>query len=146
MIDSTERHGSRLTRALGGAGIAVLLLGGACASDSSVNYNPRISADADRTSGGALEKLTVKGKHFSPNGTVLVTVAMAATGGNAGPYVEEQVQADGDGKILYERQPMKCPEPKDYERGSFTLVIARDMATGISGSVPLDPGGEPDCK
>jgi hypothetical protein len=144
MIDSKVRHGSGLARALGGAGIAFLLFASACSSDSN-DFNPRVTADADRSSSGALEKLTVKGKHFTPNGKVLVTVAMAATGGNASPYLEETVDADGEGHILYERQPVKCPEPKDYQRGSFISVITRDMTTGISGSTPLDPGDAPDC-
>jgi hypothetical protein len=145
MIDSKVRHGSRLTKVLGGAGIAVLLLASACSSDSGQDFNPRVTADQDRGSSGALEKLTVKGKHFTPSGKVLVTVAMAATGGNASPYLEETIDADQDGHILFERQPVPCPQPKDYQRGSFILVIARDMTTGISGSTPLNPGDAPDC-
>ncbi len=93
-----------------------------------------------------MENLTVEGKGFTPNGTVLVTAVMAATGGNARPYVEEQVQADGEGKIRFERSPVPCPQPVDYERGSWVSVVARDMNSGISGSELLDPGEQPDCK
>ena len=93
-----------------------------------------------------MEKLTVEGKGFTANGTVLVSAVMAATGGNARPYVEEEVQADGEGKIRWERQPVPCPQPADYERGSWVSVVARDMTSGISGSELLEPGGEPDCR
>jgi len=105
-----------------------------------------VSADDDRGAGGKLEALTVEGKGFTPNGTVLVTMLMAASGGNVNPYVEEQVQADGEGKFRLERRPAPCPQPADYERGSWTSVVARDMTSGISGSKRLEPGQEPDCR
>lgn len=38
-----------------------------------------------------MEAVTLKGKGFTPNGPVLVTPVMAATGGNARPYVEQEV-------------------------------------------------------
>lgn len=102
--------------------------------------------DDERSSAGSLEGLKVEGEGFTPNGTVLVTFLMAATGGNASPYVEEQVSADGDGKISFERRPLNCPQPADYESGRWTSVIARDSSSGISGSANLDPGREPDCR
>jgi len=145
MFGSTRLHGSRLGRALLVPAMAVLLTATGC-TDSAKDGDPQISADADRGSGGNLESLTVKGKRYTPNGQVLVTVAMAASGGNASPYVEETVQADSGGKFIYERRPVPCPQPVDYERGSFILVIARDMTGGISSSRTLDPGGEPDCR
>ncbi len=144
--------GGSTTRARWGSGvlrlsaIVLLLLAASCSSDSASPGDPSISADAERGSNGVLEKLTVEGKGFTPNGTVLVTAVMAATGGNARPYVEEQVQADGEGKLRYERSPMPCPQPVDYERGSWVSVVARDMTSGISGSELLEPGQEPDCR
>ena len=125
--------------------IVLLLLAASC-SDNASPGDPSISAEAERSSGGTLEKLTVEGEGFTPNGTVLVTAVMAATGGNARPYVEEEVTADGEGKIRWERQPVPCPQPADYEQGSWVSVVARDMTSGISGSELLDPGQEPDCK
>lgn len=92
-----------------------------------------------------MEKLTVEGEGFTSNGPVLVTAVMAATGGNTRPYVEEEVMADGAGELRWERQPVPCPQPADYERGSWVLVVARDMTSGISGSDVLEPGREPDC-
>ena len=145
MFGSTRRHGSRLARALCVPGIALLLAAAGC-QDSKTEGDPQISADDDRGSGGNLEALTVKGKRYTPNGPVLVTVAMAASGGNASPYVEETVQADGNGEFQYERRPVPCPQPADYERGSFIMVVARDMTSGISSSRTLDPGAEPDCR
>jgi hypothetical protein len=126
------------------SGIALLLTAAGC-SDSNTG-DPQISAEDDRGDGGNLEALTVKGKRYTPNGPVLVTVAMAATGGNASPYVEETIQANADGTFEYERRPVPCPQPADYERGSFISVVARDMTSGISSSRTLDPGAEPDCR
>ncbi|HEV2761000.1 MAG TPA: hypothetical protein VGV86_15680 [Acidimicrobiales bacterium] len=92
-----------------------------------------------------MEAVTLKGKGFTPNGQVLVTAVMAASGGNARPYVEQEVRADEKGEIRWEGRPVPCPEPADYERGSWVSVIARDMTSGISGSEQLNPGKEPDC-
>jgi len=145
MFGSTRRHGSRLTRALYVPGMALLLTAAGCSDSTNTAGDPQISADADRTDGGKLETLTVKGKRYTPNGQVLVTVAAAATGGNANPYVEETVQADGSGKFEWKKQPVPCPQPVDYERASYIRVIARDMTGGISSSRVLDPGGQADC-
>ncbi|MDQ3640377.1 MAG: hypothetical protein M3450_02615 [Actinomycetota bacterium] len=90
--------------------------------------------------------MTLKGKGFTPNGQVLVTAVMAASGGNASPYVEQEVRADASGEIRWEGRPVPCPQPADYERGSWVRVIARDMTSGISGSELLEPGNEPDCR
>jgi hypothetical protein len=123
----------------------LLLLAVGCSSEDAAPGNPSISADAERGAGGTLEKMTVEGEGFTPNGPVLVTAVMAATGGNTRPYVEEEVMADGAGKLQWERQPVPCPQPADYERGSWVSVVARDMTSGISGSDLLEPGREPDC-
>lgn len=143
MIGSTARHGLRF-RVLRLSGMALLLLAAGC--EDTVKDEFSITAREDRGSGGALEGLTVEGKGFTPNGTVLVTTVLSASGGNTRPYVEEQIQADGDGNFRYERRPPSCPQPVDYQRGSWTLVVARDMTSGISGSEQLDPGREPDCR
>jgi hypothetical protein len=145
MIDPTRRQRAAVARVLRFCGIALFLLAAACGNNSA-ERDPNISADDERSEGGALQALTVEGKDFTPNGPVLVTVVMAATGGNASPYVEETIQADGEGRITYERRPVPCPQPVDYERGSWINVVARDMTTGISGSDRLDPGREPDCR
>lgn len=145
MIVSTSRQTSRVARGLSLLGVAALLLLTGC-SDSSSERDPSISAEEERSSAGVLEALTVEGDGFTPNGTVLVTMLMAGSGGNASPYVEEEIQADGEGKIQFERRPPTCPQPADYERGSWVSVIARDMTSGISGSATLDPGQEPDCR
>jgi len=142
--------GGSTTRARWGSGVLrlsaiVLLVLAASCSDNASPGDPSISAEAERGPSGTLEKLTVEGKGFTPNGPVLVTAVMAATGGNTRPYVEEEVTADGEGKLRWERQPVPCPQPVDYERGSWVSVVARDMTSGISGSDLLDPGREPDC-
>jgi hypothetical protein len=122
--------------------VAVLLLAVGCQTSS--NGDPSISAKADRSSAGVLEGLKVQGKRFTPNGQVLVTALMAASGPIATPYVEETVQADANGKLTYERKPLNCPQG-DYGHGSWITVTARDMTSGISGSATLDPGNQPDC-
>ena len=142
MIDSPRRNRSLVGRAAVLA--AALLLGTACETDD--RTDPSISADVERNSGGALEAITVKGKGFSANGPVLMTALMTATSGNAGPYTEEEIQADGSGEITFERRPMACPQPADYKQGSWVRVIARDTNTGKSSAVTLNPGGEPDCR
>ena len=144
MTGSTARSHRRFT-ALWLSGLAMLLVATGCSSDTSAAGDPSISVSDDRGSGDKLEKLTVEGDGYTSNGTVLVTVLMSAIGGNVNPYVEEEVQADGEGSFTYERQPVPCPQPVDYDRGSFISVIARDMTSGISASRSLEPGGEPDC-
>jgi hypothetical protein len=143
MTDSTKRRGSRITKALGCSGVALLLFTSACSTPN--NGDPKISVDEDRSSAGALEGITVKGSHFTPNGDVLVTFLMAGSGANASPYVEESVKADAKGKIDYEKRPLACPQPGDYGRGSWISVTARDQTSGISGSRRLSAGGAPDC-
>ena len=144
MNDSRRRRGARVKRVLWLPAIVFSLVAAGC-SDSSTG-DPTISADADRGSAGNLESLTVEGKRFTPNGPVLVTLLMAASGGNVNPYVEETIQADGEGKIQFEKRPPTCPQPVDYDRGSWVSVIARDVTSGISSSEVLSPGGEPDCR
>jgi hypothetical protein len=129
---------------LGGSAVALLLLTAAC-SESDLT-DPRISADEERSSAGSLEALTVKGKGFTPNGDVLVTVLMAGSGANASPYIEETVKADAEGELTYERRPLPCPSDGGYGTGVWTVVSMRDQTTGISGSDQLSPGGEPDCR
>lgn len=146
MIDSGRRRGSRVTRMLWLPAVVFSLVAAGCSDSSTANGDPTISADADRGSGGNLEGLTVEGKRFTPNGPVLVTMLMAASGGTTNPYVEETIQADGEGKIRFEKRPPPCPQPVDYERGSWISVVARDMTSGISSSKVLEPGGEPDCR
>lgn len=143
MIDSTGRQGLRLTQVLRASGVALLLVVASACGATTSGGDPRISADGDRTSEGALESLRVTGSNFTPNGTVLVTLLLAGPAENASPYVEEEIQADGDGRITYERQPAPCPQPA--ARGSYVTVTARDMTSGISGSDTLSPGGAPDC-
>jgi hypothetical protein len=144
MIRSTNRQRSRVASMLRGSAVALLLLTAAC-SESEIT-DPQISADEERSSAGSLEALTVKGKGFTPNGDVLVTVNMAGSGANASPYAEETTKADGEGNLLYERRPLPCPAAGGYGTGVWTVVTARDMTTGISGSDQLSPGGEPDCR
>ena len=144
MIRSTSRLGSHVIGMLRGTAVALFLVTAACSEGPP--GDPRISADEDRSSAGSLEGLTVKGKGFTPNGDVLVTLLMAGSGGNASPYVEETIKADAEGKIEFERRPVPCPREGGYGTGVWTLVSARDMTTGISGSAQLSPGGEPDCR
>lgn len=146
MIDSRTRRRSRITRMLCLPAIVFSLVAAGCSDSTTANGNPSISADADRSSAGKLEALKLEGKRFTPNGQVLVTMLMAATGGNTNPYVEETIQADGSGKIMFEKRPPTCPQPVDYDRGSWITVVARDMTSGISSSEVLNPGGEPDCR
>ncbi len=134
------------SRAFGLLATAMLMITVSCSSQDIATNDPTISADVDRASNGKMEAVTLKGKGFTPNGQVLVTAVMAASGGNARPYVEQEVQADANGEIRWEGRPVPCPQPADYERGSWVSVIARDMTSGISGSEQLDPGREPDCR
>lgn len=143
MRGSTVRHGLRF-RTLLACGVTLAVLATGCTSGPGDEFS--ISADEDRNEQGVLEGLTVKGSGFTPNGTVLVTGVLAATGGNTAPYVEEQIQADAEGKFTFERRPMPCPQPADYTSGSWNLVVARDMDAGISGSERLNPGRQPDCR
>lgn len=145
MNDSTRRRNSRCIRVLGTSGVALLLLTTGCATKTQ-GGDPSIRAKADRTKAGALEALTVNGKGFTPNGPVHVTLLLAGGSSNASPYVEEDIQADADGKIRFEKRPVTCPQPANYGQGSWTTVVARDTASGISGSAVLDPGAAPDCK
>lgn len=145
MRSSTARHGSRFTRGLRLPAIALLLaLGAAACSDDPGDF--AVDVEEERGAGGVLEGLVVEGSGFTPNGPVLVTLVLSATGGNDRPYVEETIQADANGDFLFERRPPTCPQPANYESGSWTLVVARDMTEGISGSETLSPGAEPDCR
>ncbi len=146
MIDSRSRRGSAITRMLWLPAVVFSLVAVGCSDSTTANGDPTISADVDRGAGGQIEGITVEGKRFSSNGPVLVTMLMSATGGNTNPYVEETIQADAEGKIRFEKRPPTCPQPVDYERGSWVSVIARDMNSGISSSEVLSPGGEPDCR
>ncbi len=143
MRGSTAVRGSRLTRVLGASGVALLLVTAGC-SDYDKEYD--ISVDDSRGAGDVLEGVVVEGKGFTPNAGVLVTFVLSASGGNSQPYVEEQVQADGNGEFRLERRPLNCPQPADYRNGSWTLVVARDMTSGISGSKRLETGEQPDCR
>lgn len=143
MRGSTAGHSSRFTRLLRGSAIALLVVAAGC-SEYEKEYH--ISVEDTRGAGGVLEGVTVEGEGFTPNGTVLVTFVLSATGGNDRPYIEEEIQADGNGEFLLEKGSLQCPQPADYERGSWTLVVARDMTSGISGSASLEPGQEPDCR
>ena len=145
MIDSRRGLGAGVTRMLWLSVIVFSLMAAGCSDSVTGERNPTISADVDRGSNGKVEGLKVEGKRFTPNGQVLVTMLMAASGGNTNPYVEETVQADGEGNITFDKRPPGCPQPVDYQRGSWTMVVARDMTSGISDSEILDPGGEPDC-
>ena len=142
MVGST-RQGSRVTGTFWRAGVVALLLAAGCQNSS--DGDPSISADSDRGAGGKLESLKVEGSRFTPNGPVLVTMLMSATGASTSPYVEETIQADADGKITFERRPVACPPATDFQRGSWVRVVVRDMTSGISGSEVLSPGAQPDC-
>ena len=145
MSVSTTR--SRLqSKVLGLLATALLMVTVSCSSQDMETSDPSISADVDRAASGKMEAVTLKGKGFTPNGQVLVTAVMAASGGNARPYIEQEVRADEKGEIRWEGRPVPCPQPADYERGSWVSVIARDMTSGISGSEQLTPGNEPDCR
>ena len=141
MRGSTARRGSRLASMFGALAIAVLVAG--CGE---YEREFHITVDDERGAGGMLEAIVVNGEGFSPNGNVLVTLVLTATGGNTRPYVEETVQADSNGEFRFERRPVPCPQPPDYQSGSFTLVVARDEGAGISGSSTLEPGEQPDCR
>ena len=145
MFDSRSRR-TRVKRMVWLPAIVFSLMAAGCSDSTTAGGDPTISADADRGSSGKLEALKVEGKRFTPNGQVLVTMLMAASGGNTNPYVEETIQADGEGKINFEKRPPGCPQPVDYQRGSWSMVVARDMTSGISSSEVLTPGGEPDCQ
>jgi hypothetical protein len=127
---------------LGASGVALLLVAAGC-GEYEKEYT--ISVEDRRGESGMLEGVVIDGEGFSPNGTVMVTYVLSVTGGNAQPYVEENVQADGNGEFRVEKQPLPCPQPADYRSGSWTLIVARDMTSGISGSQTLEPGGQPDC-
>jgi hypothetical protein len=145
MSGSTARQGSRFTGAFRLSCIALLLmLGAAACGDDAGDF--AVDVEEERGENGVLQGLVVDGSGFTPNGTVLVSLVLSATGGNVNPYVEEQIQADANGEFRYERRPPTCPQPADYQRGSWTLVVARDMTEGISGSEQLSPGAEPDCR
>ena len=144
-MTSSTKQGSRVTTAIRAAAVALLILGAGCGQEVA-GGDPKISADDDRGSGGALEGLTVKGSKFTPNGEVLVTVLLVGNGPNPSQYIEEKIQADSDGKIQFERRPLPCPQATDYGSGSWTWVAARDNSSGISASRPLTPGTTPDCK
>lgn len=146
MIDSRRPRRSRVTRLLCLPAIVFSLVAAGCSDSNTANGDPSISADVDRGSAGQIEALTLEGKRFTPNGQVLVTMLMAASGGNTNPYVEETIQADSEGKIMVEKRPPTCPQPVDYDRGSWISVVARDMTSGISSSEVLSPGGQPDCR
>lgn len=143
-MTGSTKHGSRLTKVLTASAVALLVLGAGCSSDTT-GGDPKISADADRTSGGALEGLTVKGSKFTPNGEVLVQVLLVGDGPSPSQYIEEKIQADGNGKINFERRPLPCPTATGYGAGHWTWVSARDTGTGISSSEPLNGGSAPDC-
>lgn len=143
MTGSTKQS-SRLTKALRAAAVALLVVGAGCATEKT-GGDPKISADADRGSGGTLAGLKVKGSKFTPNGEVVVQVLMVGNGPNASQYIEEKVQADANGKINYERRPLPCPTASGYGAGHWTWVSARDTGTGISSGEPLTPGSTPDC-
>lgn len=147
MIDVKTRQGPRAARVLGYGGIALLLLTTGCKiSSNAAPTNPTISASASRSSAGVLQGLSVRGKGFTANGPVHVTVLMAASGtADNSPYVEEDVKADASGKLVYDRKPLACPQPADYGTGSWVTVSARDTTTGIAGEALIHPGKSPDC-
>jgi hypothetical protein len=127
---------------LGASGVALFLVAAGC-GDYDKEYH--ITVDDRRGAGNMLEGVVIEGEGFSPNGSVLVTFVLSATGGNTQPYVEETIQADANGEFRLEKQPLTCPQPADYRSGSWTLIVARDQTSGISGSQTLEPGEQPDC-
>ena len=143
-MTGTTMQGSRVTKALRGAAVAILVLAAGCGQEVA-GGDPKISIDDDRGSGGTLEGVTVKGSKFTPNGEVVITALLVGNGPNPSQYIEEKVQANSDGKIEFERRPMPCPQATGYGSGSWTWVTARDTASGISASRPLTPGSTPDC-
>lgn len=145
MMSSTTRRRPPLTRWLWVCGGASLLLATGCPASTSASKNPTITAKATRSSSGVLEELKVTGKGFTPSGPVHMTVLLAASGSNAAPYVEEDIKADANGKITYDKKPLNCPQPADYGSGSWTTVSARDTTSGIAGAAALTPGRSPDC-
>lgn len=145
MFHSTTSVRPRPARMVLLATSAALVLAVGCSSSATVPTNPSISVSQDRSKDGSLQGLTVTGDGFSPNGTVLVTTLMAASGPDTSPYVEETIQADGSGKIKWEKKPVPCPQAGDYGKGSWTSVVARDANSGISAAETLNPGNTPDC-
>lgn len=143
-MTGSTKQASRLTHALRASAVALLVLAAGCGQEVS-GGDPKISADADRSSSGALEGLKIKGSKFTPNGEVVVTALLVGNGPSPSQYVEEKIQANSDGKIEFDRRPLPCPQASGYGAGSWTWVTARDTATGISGSTPLTPGSTPDC-
>ena len=143
-MTGSTKQGSRVTKVIRASAVALLVLAAGCGQEA-VGGDPKISADVDRGSSGALEGLTVKGSKFTPNGEVLVQVLLVGNGPSPSQYIEEKIQADGDGKINFERRPLPCPTATGYGAGSWTWVSARDTSTGISGGEPLNPGSAPDC-
>jgi hypothetical protein len=146
MIDSRIRQGWRHSRALGGCAAALLLLTVGCKSTSAGNTtNPSISLKENRSSAGVLQGVKVTGHHFTPNGAVHITALLAASGSDGEPYVEEDIKADAKGDITYDRQPLKCPEPADYGKGSWISLSARDTTSGIADTALFHAGRQPDC-
>ncbi len=143
MAGSTARGGSRYTRMSRLLGITLLLVAAACGE---YVRDFHITVDEERGANGVLEAVVVNGEGFTANGEVLITYVLTATGGNTRPYVEQQVMADGNGDFRHEARPVPCPQPADYQSGSFTLIVARDVQSGISGAAQLEPGAEPDCR
>src|SRR5919206_4803415 len=100
MSGSTTRPHVR-SQVLRLAVVGLLLLAVGCGNNLKDEF--RITAKEDRGSSGMLEGLTVTGKGFTPNAPVMITLLMSATGGNTGPYVEETIQADANGKFKYDK-------------------------------------------
>ena len=144
-MSGSTKQASRVNRAIRASAVALLVLAAGCSTGTQSGGDPDISADADRSSSGALEALKVKGSKFTPNGEVLVTVLLVGDGPNSNQYIEEKIQADANGKINFERRPLPCPTATGYGAGSWTWVAARDTGSGISGGEPINPGKTPDC-
>ena len=144
MSGSTARQGLR-SRVLRLAAIALVAVLAVACSEYEKDFH--VSLEEERgDNNGALQGLVVNGKGFTPNGRVLVTFVLSATGGTTNPYVEETINADGNGEFRLEKKPVPCPQPPDYRSGVYTLVVARDDSAGISGSATLEGGREPDCQ